>query len=63
MLMRLVLTLGISLGIAYYLSKMGAHDILIFIGFIVGVIFGYNLPEFKVRSIIAFIKKKRTHRL
>jgi len=62
MLMKLVLTLGISVGIAYYLSKMGAHDILIFIGFMVGVVVGYFLPEFKMRSIFSFLKK-RTHRL
>jgi len=62
MLMKFILTLGISVGIAYYLSKMGAHDILIFIGFLAGIFVGYRLPEFKVRSIIAFLKK-RTHRL
>ena len=62
MLMNFILTLGISVGIPYYLSKMGAHEILIFIGFLVGVIVGYHLPEFKMRSIISFLRK-RAHRL
>jgi len=62
MLMKFILTLGISVGIAYYLSTMGAHEILIFIGFLIGVFVGYFLPEFKMRGIISFLKK-RTHRL
>jgi len=61
MYLNFVLSLTVSIAITACLKVMDVHGILVFIGFLVGVFVGYQMPNINLRKTYGYIVKMIRH--